>query len=161
MKAFIFVFLISSSVFASNFEYSAFTGIWLLDSGISPINCVLNYRGPMQLIGDAENHNVRGYFKDGYRIEIANINEGAIKFNSCWSDGIMGYSEVVGEGTRLTDTIVYQDGGFFCLGGSEVRRSVDQFELKDNLFVMNLVSRMGTTNFLLGQSEVCTFKRIQ
>jgi len=161
MKMIATLLLVSGTAFAASFDYAAFQGSWLLIPESSAQECVLNYKGPMTLQASVEGHTVIGKLNDGSQVEFLGIDQGQRKFNSCFSNGIMGYSETVGNSARLTETTVYQKPGFMCQGDGEKRREVSTWEIKGDLMTGTYrfrVIHMDTQ--MKAAQKICKFKRI-
>jgi len=161
MKMIAILLLVPSAAFAAIFDYTAFQGSWLLIPETSAQECVLNYKGPMTLQASAEDHTVIGKLNDGSQVEFLGIDQGQRKFNSCFSDGILGFSETVGNGAKVTETTVYQKPGFMCQGGGEKRREVSTWEVRGDSMtgtyryrVIHMDTQMKTAQ------KICKFKRI-
>ena len=142
MRFLILTLFISSNVLAANLDYSTFSGKWQLVPERSHAECALNYEGVMEFQSLPEQNAVYGNFPDGSRVEFHDINQGRKKFDSCFSDGILGYSETVGAGNKLSETVVYLHTGFFCGGGSEKSRTIYTWEIKGDTLTADLRSRI-------------------
>lgn len=70
-------------------------------------------------------------------LEFSAINQGRHTFNSCWSDGFLGYSENTGAGTEIISKTVYLNPGLFCEGGSEKEHKSMTIELKGNTVTLD------------------------
>jgi hypothetical protein len=161
MKMIAILLMVSSQAVASSFDYAAFQGTWLLTPETSDSECALNYRGPMTLVASAEAHTVIGKLNDGSQVEFMGIDQGPRKFNSCFSDGIIGYSETVGDGAKVTETTVYQKPGFLCSGGREESRKVYTWEIKGDTLAGTLrYSVIHVGGRTEASQKICRFKRI-
>lgn len=63
------------------------------------------------------------------------INTGKKEFSSCWSDGIMGYSETTAKTNLLKSITIYKNSGFMCNGGMEKNRHIQELSLKGNILI--------------------------
>ncbi len=164
MKLLALILLVSSTAFALDFDYSAFHGTWQLIPEISHPECALNYKGPLTLFASAEDHTVIGKFDDGSQIEFLAIDQGRREFNSCFSDGILGYTETVGDGPKVTETTVYLKPGVMCMGGGEKRRTISAWEINGDSMVGSLRSRIIHMSPFEPRKKppqkLCKFKRI-
>jgi len=70
--------------------------------------------------------------------QFEHINQGRFSFNSCVSDGIMGYQETAGSGTEIVDTTVYLNPGIFCSGGLEKSRKTTTIQLSGDTVTFNV-----------------------
>ncbi len=137
----------------ADFDYSAFDGQYSLEK---PCEYMENDR-VVTVFGDPATHSIRAqYAENVYPIWglIEHINEGVQKFSSCWSDGLMGYSETTGNGNRLDFVIVYLKSGFMCGGGSEKYRITQSLERTGD----ELIWTMHSTDD--DSSTECHFKKI-
>ena len=107
------------------------------------------------LIPDPKNFSLRLVLQGGFaeKFPFTHINQGRHKFDSCFSDGVIGYSETVGEGQVVKSTTVYQNPGLFCRGGSEKYRRTRMLKLVgDQLSITE-------KNSLASKTTMCIFER--
>lgn len=130
-------------ILASNFgfagdslDYTAFSGTFRFDAENSDRECKFSNNQLVQFKSSPIDHKIEAQVEGGYPYKIEDINQGKKKFNSCWSDGLMGYTEAVGKGKVLKYREVTLKPGFFCTGGFEDHSLTSTWEIKADVFIM-------------------------
>jgi hypothetical protein len=133
-------------------DYSALQGRFQLTS--TDKKC--RYLTEFEFVTDAANHRVNMKYPKGenWTGQFEHINEGRIPFNSCYSDGFMGYTETEGSGTKIVKSLVVLNPGFMCSGGSEKSRETSTMELKGDTVTLDI-----TDNRYEDYDFRCVFKR--
>jgi hypothetical protein len=89
---------------------------------------------------------------------IDNLNKGKMEFNSCWSDGFMGYRDNKFYDNTIIGKTVIVSPGFFCMGGRDLRvREVRYSFKKDKLFLRVTYADYDRDEAM---DETCSFTRI-
>jgi hypothetical protein len=137
------------------FDYAAMSGHF---KPVAPCS-----EQPFDLVADPVNHKVQLIISDpahpptgGVQIEYSpfeNINEGKREFNSCFSDGVLGYRITVGSGTRIEQTVIYLKPGFMCQGKAEKDRVVETLELEGDLLTHTISSTLSKSG------SICVYER--
>ncbi len=134
MKYILTLFLINSFiVFASD---QPFNGSFEMDRNESPESCLLNDRGPGTFEKN-DDYSITFKFDDGSFQEMKSINQGRVRFDSCFSNGLMGYTETVAKGNKITRTTTFLKPGFFCRGGRVSHKKYFNWEIKGDIFKQN------------------------
>ncbi|MFL5814313.1 MAG: hypothetical protein ACJ763_12100 [Bdellovibrionia bacterium] len=117
-------------------DYSAFQGRFQLTS--SDKKC--QYLTEFEFVTDAANHRVTMKYLTGENWvgQFDHINQGRVPFNSCFSDGFMGYKETAGSGTKIVDNLIVLNPGFMCSGGSVKRSETTTVELKGDTVTLDI-----------------------
>lgn len=85
---------------------------------------------------DSEKYSVTIFADGNLHSNVERLNEDRRSFNSCFSDGLLGYSESLLYYNKLIERTVYQNPGFFCMGKSEKRRNETTYTfVKDRLTI--------------------------
>jgi hypothetical protein len=148
-----FILFSNISFAANNFNYSAFSGDYKLEFKDPRGDCELNFYRPMKLTNSPKDHFFQATFENGSYLKVEMINQGKRKFNSCWSDGIIGYTETKGKGTIAQEKTVYLKPGFFCRGGSPRYIRWTTWELKGD--ILSMVNQTSDSPGKL----ICRFKK--
>ncbi len=150
------LFFANGTFAANNFDYAAFSGVYQLEFHDPRGDCELNDNYPLTLTNSPEDHSLKGTFtgKDNY-LEIRDIDQGRKTFNSCWSDGVVGYSETTGNGSRVQYKTVYLKPGWLCEGGWPRYSTTTSWEIKGDLFTITYQSSDSPTKL------VCQFKKVK
>ena len=139
----------------SKINYSIFSGVFVLNAHNPPGDCEANYPQPLQLDNSPQDQTIGDVSRDNETLIFNHINQGRVAFNSCWSDGMLGYTETTGQGSIVEQKIVIYKPGFFCQGGrlkSELRTTL---EIKDNQLILTSSSSDSSP------ARICQFKRVQ
>lgn len=132
-------FLSSWAIAQNDIDNSVFNGKFIMDHEKSTENCRLNDFGPMEFVRDGANHTVKFVsLNDNNRYySIDRINTGKRTFNSCWSDGLVGYAETTLRKNKIEDKTTYLKPGFVCRGGGVKEVVLYTWEIRRNIFAQS------------------------
>jgi hypothetical protein len=145
MKTFFFALLFPVLSFA-NLDYNAFQGRFEVGA-----DCLINSDPSVPLISNRAKREVRlvGF------VSFDSIDQGKRPFNSCFSDGLVGYEQTTGSGTKVTAVTVFQRPGVMCQGSNlfPKKKSYRSLEIKgDDLIYKTWGTKQNSTT--------CVLKRI-
>ncbi len=132
-------------------DMSAFSGRFELDLASSTANCKLNVHGPIQFV-DSHIEGTVKFIYEGTRSyqQMQNINMGKIKFNSCFSDGLLGFTETILQNNKIDETTTFLKPGIFCTGGGVDHLRNYSWEIRGEQFIESI-----------GGKTYCTFNKLK
>lgn len=135
----------------AGFNYSNFDGRYEMTT-----DCFGNGSRYVSIVSNPAEYEISGSI-DGqsniYFVHFEHINRGKARFNSCWEDGFVGYTETEADGNKITEKTVIQRPGFLCSGGLPRKITRVSLELKGDKLVYKYKGA--------DQHDTCILKRIR
>jgi len=151
----------SPASFADTFDFSRFCGTFQL---LKKSNDVFSCEYQNRFLPEIASAKIRRFSKINSQdadfkeyVGLENINMGRHAFNSCSSDGIRGYTEVVAKIDTITERLIYFKPGLFCSGTSVKKRYETSYKLENERLTITLSVNGGDRN----ASTICEYKKIE
>lgn len=164
MKIGFLVYLIltfSPASFSETFDFSRFCGTFQLSK---KSNDVFSCEQQNKFLPEIASAKIRRFSKLNSQdadfkeyVGLENINMGRRTFDSCFSDGIRGYTEVVAKKNTITERLVYFKPGLFCSGTSVQKRYVSSYKIANERLIITMSVNGADRN----ANTICEYKKIE
>jgi len=136
-------------------NYSAFPGEYVLIKSSGNVKQFCDAYKSLRIVASPSRGLVEAVGVDQYAMfHYEKINNNRDDFDSCWNDGMKGYSEIVGNGSVVVNRTIHLKKGFLCTGKGESCR-------KGGFFAIDKEGRLnvGWDDRCYKQSALCVYER--